>query len=237
MTRMQNTPGNDSSAISGALQQATDLADAGRSTEAIDVLARAIDRHGDVAELHTAQGWALENTSPPRWSEALAAYRIALAADPRQLWARLGQATALEERLGEAEAAAAAYTAAITLAMARAETEPEFLELLGWCEYRLGRLDDAVATFGRARALNPAWTAVRLDLGLVSLLRGDVDATAHFDAALDGLAECDPQRRVGALRVALDDLDEAIAATAALAFDNRTSNVRARLASELAAAR
>jgi hypothetical protein len=78
---------------------------------------------------------------------------------------------------------------------------------------------------------------VRLDLGLVSLLRGDVDATAHFDAALDGLAECDPQRRVGALRVALDDLDEAIAATAALAFDNRTSNVRARLASELAAAR
>ena len=91
MTRMRNTPGNDSSAISGALQQATDLADAGRSTEAIDVLARAIDRHGDVAELHTAQGWALENTSPPRWSEALAAYRIALAADPRQLWARLGQ--------------------------------------------------------------------------------------------------------------------------------------------------
>ena len=123
------------------------------------------------------------------------------------------------------------------MGQARAEAEPEFLELLGWCEYRLGRLDDAVATFGRALALNPAWTAVRLDLGLVSLLRGDVDATAHFDAALDGLAECDPQRRVGALRVALDDLDEAIAATAALAFDNRTSNVRARLASELAAAR
>lgn len=109
MTRMRNTPGNDSSAISGALQQATDLADAGRSTDAIDVLAGAIDRHGDVAELHTAQGWALENTSPPRWSEALAAYRIALAADPRQLWARLGQATALE-RLGEAEAAAAVPT-------------------------------------------------------------------------------------------------------------------------------
>ena len=236
MTRMKDTAGNDSSAISRVLQQATDLADAGRSTEAIDVLARAIERHGDVAELHTAQGWALENTSPPRWSEALAAYRIALAADPTQLWARLGQATALE-RLGDAEAAAAAYADAITLAIARAETEPEFLELLGWCEYRLGRLDDAVATFGRALALNPAWTAVRLDLGLVSLLRGDVDATAHFDAALDGLAGCDPQRRVGALRVALDDLDEAVAATAALAFDNRTSNVRARLASELAAAR
>ena len=236
MTRMQVTPGNNSSAISGALQQATDLAAAGRSADAIHVLARAIDRHGDVAELHTAQGWALENTSPPRWSDALAAYRTALTADPGQLWARLGQATALE-RLGEAETAAAAYADAITLAIARAQTEPEFLELLGWCEYRLGRLDDAVATFGRALALNPAWTAVRLDLGLVSLLRGDVDATAHFDAALDVLAECDPQRRVGALRVALDDLDEAIAATASLALDNRASNVRARLASELAAAR
>jgi hypothetical protein len=56
MTSMQDTPVNESSAISGALQQATHLADAGRSTEAIDVLARAIDRHGDFAELHTAQG-------------------------------------------------------------------------------------------------------------------------------------------------------------------------------------
>jgi hypothetical protein len=37
-----------------------------------------------------------------------------------------------------------------------------------------------VAPFGRALALNPAWTTVRLDLGLVSLLRVDVDATAHF---------------------------------------------------------
>jgi len=70
MTSMQDTPVNDSSAISGALQQATDLADAGRSTEAIDVLARAIDRHGDFAELHTAQGWALENISPSRGAAA-----------------------------------------------------------------------------------------------------------------------------------------------------------------------
>ena len=57
--------------------------------------------------------------------------------------------------------------------------EPEYLELIGWCEYRLGRLDDAAATFARALAIDAGWISVRFDLGLVRLLLGDGDEAAQ----------------------------------------------------------
>ncbi len=47
---MHDTSASDRAGINEALQQATDLADAGCTT-AIDVLARAIERYGDVAQL------------------------------------------------------------------------------------------------------------------------------------------------------------------------------------------
>ena len=133
--------------------------------------------------------------------------------------------------LGHVDAASALYRALIDQASPRAVMEPEFLELIGWCQYRLGWLDDAVASFERALGVNAQWASVHFDLGLVLLLRGDVcGAQAHYQLGLAcGVGQ-------GAVKVALDDLDDARRDRPALACSGVVNELRAWLVFPLAKA-
>lgn len=218
-----------------ALQRASELGESGRHAAALAVLERALQDHGASADLHAACGWALENASPPRWADARAAYEQALALTPGHPWAGIGLATTLA-RLGHGAACAPLYATAAEQASARAADEPELLEALGWCQYRLGRLDAAADTFERALGLDPAWISVRFDLGLVGLLRGDGHAASHYEAAIDALAQRSAECRIGPLRIAFDDLEEALdgaATDAAPRLAARACGIRERLVQAL----
>jgi tetratricopeptide (TPR) repeat protein len=86
----------------------------------------------------------------------------------------------------------------------------DLLELLGWCEYRLALFEDAGATFREALASDEDLVAVRFDLALTLLCAGD--HTGALIEYLDGVrrARAHPQLVHGLIRVAMDDLDEAL---------------------------
>ncbi len=222
-------PDAASATIAQVLEQANLLSEAGAYDKALALLDRALDLPCADPELHTARGWALENLDPARLPEARRAYESAIALDAGLSWARLGLASVLE-RLGEVEAARRAYLELVDHATPRAAQQPDLMELLGWSQYRLGRLDEAVDTFRRALAHDEAWISVRFDLGLALLVRGDaVDATREYQAALTQLAARQAGRRLGPLRVALDDLDEAQARLRSAHASAAADNIRALL--------
>ncbi len=198
-------------AVRDALCRAAELSEAGAHEQALTLLDDALALHPRQGGLHCARGWALENLEPPRLSGARAAYETAIALDAGDLWARLGLATVLEP-LGEPQRCAPMYRELIEHAGLRARDEPEFLELMGWCQYRLGRLDDAAATFRSALALDDSWASVRFDLALVLLLGGEAHAAdLHCGHALRTLAKRGVAATAGTVKVALDDLDAALA--------------------------
>jgi tetratricopeptide (TPR) repeat protein len=85
------------------------------------------------------------------------------------------------------------------------------LELVGWCQYRLGHLETACQAFEQALAVNADWLSVRFDLGLVQLVLGrGAEADAHYSHGLALLAAPGGAARRGAAMVALDDLDDAV---------------------------
>lgn len=200
------------STLSDVLRCAADLGEAGANERALALLDHALESHPGHAPLHTARGWALENQSPPRWMDSRAAYEVAIAIDSGDLWARLGLATALAQT-GESARCPRIYRELIGRAELRAGTEPEYIELIGWCQYKLGLLSEAAATFTRALAVDMGWVSVRFDLGLVFLLSGDPRAAVvQYDQALRTLAQHAPKMNGGPVRVALDDLDDALSA-------------------------
>ncbi len=224
--------GPDAAAVA---ERAQALGEGGAHAEALALLDGALALHPAAAALHTARGWALENLRPPRPAEARAAYERALALDAGQLWARLGLAGVLAQ-LGLEALCAPIHEALLRDAAARAPGEPEYRELIGWCLYRLGRLDEAAAAFEQALAVDAEWVSVHLDLALVRLLLGDdAGAARHAGAALDSLSRGDPARRAGPLAVALDDLDDALRRHPPAAGDAAT-RLRRRLAQALDAA-
>ena len=210
--RQLANPLDAASTLADVLRCAAELSEAGAQERALALLDQTIEIHPGHAPLHAARGWALENLGPTRWTQARAAYEAAIELDADDLWARLGLATVLGQT-GEPARCPPIYLDLIERAEARVGREPEYIELIGWCQYKLGRLNDATATFTRALAVDAAWVSVRFDLALVLLLRGDPRvAVQHCDDALRTLAQCAPRSRAGAVKVALDDLDDALAA-------------------------
>ena len=66
------------------------------------------------------------------------------------------------------------------------EPEIEVLTALGMGQARVGRTEDALASFARARELDPANATVLVNAGTVHLMRGDrARARQAFEAALD----------------------------------------------------
>lgn len=201
---------SEASTPSEVCRRAADLGEAGAHERSLALLDHALGFHPGHAALHTARGWALENLSPPRWDEARRAYEAAIALDAEDLWAHLGLASVLGQ-LGESVQCAPIYRDLVERARRRASLEPEYFELLGWCQYRLGRLDDAAATFRHALTLDGAWASVRFDLALVLLLSGQShSADLHYGHTVRLLSKRGSEATLGAVRVALDDLDEAL---------------------------
>lgn len=214
-------------------QRADELNEAGAHGEALACLDRALALHPDDARLHTARGWAIENIEPVQLAEARTAYEAAIALDPDELWASVGLATVLG-RLGEAWRCPSIYREVVERAGPRTAREPETIELLGWCLYRLGKLDAAAETFRRALAIDDTWISVRFDLGLVLLLLGDAEqATGHYRCGLQSLAGRDPGPSSAALKIALEDLDDALQQHPALAAMPGSIRLRAQLADML----
>lgn len=221
-----------------ALERAAGLGEGGAHAQALALLDRALEgcRGPDAAALHAARGWALENLGPGCRAEARAAYERAVALDRGQLWARLGLATLLGQDGREDEAAAICRDLEQEAA-ARLAREPEYHELIGWCRYRLGRLADAAAAFERALAVDADWVSARFDLALVRLLLGDgAAAQRHCEEGLRSLRRRDAALRAGPLRVAIDDLDEALQRQPRAVAPGQAASLRRRLAEAHAAA-
>jgi tetratricopeptide (TPR) repeat protein len=214
--------------IAGIVDDANRLCEAGEAAAAVCLLDGALAVAGFDPRLHTARGWALENLEVPDWGAARDAYERALLLDAGQLWARGGLAEILR-RQGDPEASQRLYRQVADEAAIRVATEPDLAELLGWSLYRTARTDEAITTFRSALAADGGWVSVRLDLGLALLIRGDVPAAAReYDAAFDQVRRHQPAR-IGALGVALEDLDELLARRRELAVLPAAAAVRDRL--------
>jgi len=189
------------------LERASDLADMGRYEESLSWAERAVELDPGNAAAHVAKGWALENLGRGRLTEAGDAYRAALHADERSLWATAGLAN-VAERLGEDDEAARLFLRVADTQVKSDERDPDVLEVVGWSRFKAGRFEDAQALFRRALGIDPSLTAVHLDLALALLFSGDSDeALGEYRAALD--AEDAAAARAHAA-VALDDLEYAV---------------------------
>ena len=93
--------------------------------------------------MHTARGWALENLGPERLADARAAYEEALRLNAGAMWAKEGLANVLR-RMGSTAEADQLCVEVIDEGTRRYDEEEDLRELVGWCELRLGRYDDAV---------------------------------------------------------------------------------------------
>jgi tetratricopeptide (TPR) repeat protein len=105
-----------------------------------------------------------------QWDGAIAAYRGAIAASPKDatLRNRLG---ICYQRKGDAKAAGKAYRKALDL-------RPQYAEAwnnLGTLDHARGRYKSAVAAYGRAIRLNPQDAVFHKNLGAAWLARGDVE--------------------------------------------------------------
>jgi tetratricopeptide (TPR) repeat protein len=216
------------------------LCDAGDYASALDLLDDLVRRAPDDARFHTTRAWALENLGPECLAEARDAYREAIRADPSALWAKEGLSNVLR-RLGETKEAealcrevVAEARSRVAEARTRGERDADLLELLGWCEYRLGLLEDAEATFRGALDIDEGLVAVRFDLALTLLCAGD-HAGALIEY-LDGVRRAmeHPELVRGLIGVAMDDLDEALIERPELSALPETCRARDLLRSALA---
>lgn len=158
----------------------------GQGEEALGVLADGLRRGGDVFELEMARGVVLDDLRRP--AEAAAAFRAALARQPRDPGARFNLGSALLQ-LHEPEAAAAEFRRVL----ADQPTHPLALALLGQRALERGELEEAgryleplfEAHPGQpeARTLVALW---RLRSGMAAAARQDVaEAERHYRAGAE----------------------------------------------------
>ncbi len=104
----------------------------------------------------------------------------------------------------------------------RYEAEEDLWELVGWCELRLGRYQDAVATLREALRRDGRWIAVRFDLALALLCAGERSrAFLEYSRGVHQAVNGGVERLRGCLRVALDDLEESLDRAAGARDDAR----------------
>jgi len=104
------------------------------------------------------------------WDGAIAAYREAIAASPKDaaLQNRLG---ICYQKKGDAKAARAAYKKALDLR----KDYPEAWNNLGTLDHSRGKYKPAISAYGKAIKLNPQDAVFHKNLGAAWLARGDVE--------------------------------------------------------------
>ncbi len=222
--------------VAEGLGRAEALSDAGEYAAALVELDDALSRGPAGSAVHTARGWALENLGLDRLPDARIAYEEALRLDPGAMWAKEGLSNVLR-RLGLAEDADRLCREVIEEGLTRSDAELDLLELVGWCQLRLGRYDEAVATLREALARDGRWIAVRFDLALALLFAGERSrAFLEYSRGVHQAVNGGVSKLRGVVRVALDDLEETLNERPALASTGEAIAARDLLRSTLRAA-
>ena len=219
--------------VAEGLGRVEELSEAGRYEAALEELDRQVAEHPNEPAVHTARGWALENLGAAGLAGARDAYARALELDPAALWAKEGLSN-VYRRMGDVEEANRLAKAVIEEGIPRAEEEIDLLELIGWCQLRLGLYPEAVATLRRALELDGRWTAVRFDLALALMCEGDRGrAFLEYQRGIHQAVNGGVERLRGVVRMGLDDLEECLAERPALAGTREAIAARDLLRSTL----
>ncbi len=219
--------------VAEGLGRVEELSEAGRYEAALEELDRQVAEHPNEPAVHTARGWALENLGADGLAGARDAYARALELDPTALWAKEGLSN-VYRRMGDIEEANRLARAVIDEGTPRAEKEIDLLELIGWCQLRLGSYPEAVATLRRALELDGRWTAVRFDLALALMCEGDRGrAFLEYQRGIHQAVNGGVERLRGVVRMGLDDLEECLAERPALAGTREAIAARDLLRSTL----
>jgi tetratricopeptide (TPR) repeat protein len=218
------------------LGRAEELSDAGLYEAALEELDRQLEHDPAEPAVYTARGWALENLGPENLPRAREAYERALQLDPGALWAKEGLSN-VYRRMGDVTEADRLARQVVDEGTLRSDDEIDLLELVGWCQLRLGQHAAAVQTLRRALELDGRWTAVRFDLALALLCLGDrARAFLEYQRGVHQAINGGVERLRGVVRMGLDDLEESLAERPALASTREAVAARALLRSTLSAA-
>jgi tetratricopeptide (TPR) repeat protein len=219
--------------VAQGLGRVEELSEAGRYEAALEELDRQVVEHPFEPAVHTARGWALENLGLEGLPAARDAYARALELDPTALWAKEGLSN-VYRRIGDVEEANRLARAVIEEGTPRAEKEIDLLELIGWCQLRLGLYRESVETLRRALDLDGRWTAVRFDLALALMCVGDRGrAFLEYQRGIHQAVNGGVERLRGVVRMGLDDLEECLAERPALAATREAIAARDLLRSTL----
>jgi tetratricopeptide (TPR) repeat protein len=219
--------------VAEGLGRVEELSEAGRYEAALEELDRQVEEHPFEPAVHTARGWALENLGSAGLPAARDAYARALELDPTALWAKEGLSN-VYRRMGDIEEANRLARAVIEEGMPRAEREIDLLELVGWCQLRLGLYRESVETLRRALQLDGRWTAVRFDLALALMCVGERGrAFLEYQRGIHQAVNGGVERLRGVVRMGLDDLEECLAERPALAATREAIAARDLLRSTL----
>ena len=222
--------------VAEGLGRVEELSDAGDYEAALAELDRQLEAHPFEPAVHTARGWALENLGSSELPQAMKAYSRALELDPTALWAKEGLSN-VHRRMGNFGEADRLARQVIDEGTPRSDVEIDLLELIGWCQLRLGEYDDAVKTLRRALELDGRWTAVRFDLALALMFVGDRSrAFLEYQRGIHQAVNGGVERLRGVVRMGLDDLEECLAERPALASTREAVAARDLLRSTLRAA-
>jgi Flp pilus assembly protein TadD len=219
--------------VAEGLGRVEELSEAGDYEAALQELDRQLRSHPLEPAVHTARGWALENLGYEGLPAARDAYVRALELDPRALWAKEGLSN-VHRRMGDAHEADRLAREVIEEGRPRCDEEIDLLELIGWCQLRLGDYQEAVTTLRKALELDGRWTAVRFDLALALMCVGDRGrAFLEYQRGIHQAVNGGVERLRGVVRMGLDDLEECLSERPALAGTREAIAARELLRSTL----
>jgi len=219
--------------VAEGLGRVEELSEAGDYEAALEELDHQLESHPFEPAVHTARGWALENLGPQGLPAARDAYVQALQLDPGALWAKEGLSN-VHRRMGSVEEADRLAREVIEEGKLRCHEEIDLLELIGWCQLRLGDYQEAVTTLRRALELDGRWTAVRFDLALALMCVGERGrAFLEYQRGIHQAVNGGVERLRGVVRMGLDDLEECLVERPALAATREAIAARELLRSTL----
>ncbi|HXI23922.1 MAG TPA: tetratricopeptide repeat protein [Pyrinomonadaceae bacterium] len=199
---------------------------------AVKALHRAIQINRNVAEAFGLLGWALQHLGVKQARNTLQAYESAVNLEPDNLWWHKGVANSLY-LMGNQKGAAAKYRWVVEQARRRAKkenAEAKFLSLVAWCQYRLGKCEQAVQLFSEVISLDPQQFASQFDLALSLICCGRYsEALREYNRGVRASMELPALRCRSLTFVALYDLNIAVRMHRQLAEVEELNEARALL--------
>ncbi len=221
--------------VEATIVEAKVLCATAKYSQAVESLDRVTKLDNSPALAHGVRGWALENLSSPE--EALRSYQAALEREPSNPWWLKGVGNALRI-LGKGAEAREKYRKVLEVIADSAQPPvPEIISLKGWCHLCLEEYDEAVRYIGQALSMNSDLVTDQFDFSLALLCRKNFAfALREYKKGLSAAEGKPVSRRVGILRVALQDLESAFSVITELRDDPHAREARNLLNAKLEAA-